>query len=142
MHRSQQGLSLIELLLVISLVMILGTASAPLLSQFLLYNNFDLTAQKVVGSLRKAQNYSITHRLGQNWGVCVYGNAVRIYAGSCGSPSFHQDTPLEPNITVSGVSNIVFNRRGEPSAPVTVTVTSSIESVSYTLNSAGRISQP
>jgi hypothetical protein len=122
--------------------MILGIASAPLLSNFLLYNTFDLTAQKVVGSLRKAQSYSITHRLGQNWGVCVHNNAVRIYAGSCGSPSFHQDTPLEQNITVTGLSNIVFNRRGEPSAPITVTVTSNIESTSYTLNSAGRISQP
>jgi prepilin-type N-terminal cleavage/methylation domain-containing protein len=137
-----KGFTLIEILIVISLIMILGLSSAPFLSNFIKYNNFDSATQNVVGSLRKAQANAMSNRQGVVWGVCVQGSTLRLYSGTCASPTFAQNTPLQTGITVTGLSDVTFNRRGEPSSALSVVVSSGLESKSFTVNSAGRISGP
>lgn len=136
--RHARGISLIELLLVVSLILILGASTTPFLSQFVLRTQHDKTVNQVVGKLRKAQGYSMDSRNDSTWGVCLFGDTLRLYTGSCGTPTFSQDTELPVTVVnVSGLSDVTFSRRGEPSSSLSISITSEIESVQVTMNVAG-----
>ena len=131
------GITLIELLLVIAIVALLGAAATPFLSSFVLRTNFDATGQKVVSSIRKAQGYAMDGKQSQVWGVCKSGNYIRLFSGSCGSPVVAENFLIPSSINISGLSEITFNLRGEPSAVLSISVTSSLESETIGVNAAG-----
>lgn len=139
--KSKAGITLIEILLVIAIIAILAAAIAPFLSSFVLRNNHDIARDRLLGSFRKAQSYSMTKKNGAIWGVCLSDSTtIRLYRGSCNSPAYSEDYGFNSNITISGFSNVTFSKhRGEPSASVSTTITSSQSSDTITVNSAGRI---
>lgn len=138
---SKAGITLIEILLVIAIVAILAASAAPFLSSFVLRNNHDIARDRLLGSLRKAQSYSMTKKNGAIWGVCLPDSTtIRLYRGSCNSPAFAQDYTFNSNVTVSGFSDVTFSKhRGEPSTTVNALITSSQSSNTVTVNAAGRI---
>jgi prepilin-type N-terminal cleavage/methylation domain-containing protein len=133
------GITLIELLLVIAIVAILGGAATPFLSRFVLQINFDTSKDKLVGTLRKAQSYSLANRDAEDWGVCMTGNFVRLYTGSCSAPIISEDFSIPATVTVTGFEDITFNNRGEPSNQLTISTSTSIETATIILNQAGGI---
>ena len=136
---ARKGLTLIELLLVIAIVAILAAASSPFVSRFVLQINLDTTVDKIVGSMRKAQTYAMSGKEGVPWGVCISNGDVRMYGDSCATPLIKEDIDVPQSISVSGISDTAFNRRGEPDDPITVTVSSTIESRAIIINRAGGI---
>ena len=133
--------TLIELLLVIAIVALLGGATTPFLSQFLLRNSQDTTVDKVLGSLRQAQNYSQNHKFNSVWGLCLSDQNIRLFAGTdCNTYTYHQDFSYSSTVTVSGMSTITFNNRGEPSSPLSVSISSDIDSATISLNAVGGLS--
>lgn len=139
------GFTLIELLLVIGIIAVVAVATTPFLSQLVLRINTETTVDKVIGTIRKAQGYAMDGKAsGAVWGFCITtegsSQIIRLYSGSCATPSFSEDFDVASPVTITdgGVSDITFsNTRGEPSNTLTLTIASSLESKTVTVNSAG-----
>ena len=136
--RLRPGLTLIEIIMVIAIIVILGAATTPFLSSFVLRNNTETSQDKVISSIRKAQNYAMNGKSNATWGVCISSNSVRMYSGSCSSPTTSEDFDIPSTVTITNLNDTTFSkRRGEPSAAMSVTVSSSIETKTITVNTAG-----
>lgn len=133
-----KGGSYTELLLVIALLSIIGLLSLPFYTGFVLRSNMQTTRDKVVSSIRKAQMYSISARAGGAWGLCLYESKVRIYRGTCESPTRKEDYDIPSSVNVSGLSDTQFSvLRGEPTNTLSITISSSIDSININLNQSG-----
>lgn len=64
--RLRPGLTLIEIIMVIAIIVILGAATTPFLSSFVLRNNTETSQDKVISSIRKAQNYAMNEKVTQH----------------------------------------------------------------------------
>ncbi len=137
-----RGMTVIELLLVVGIVALLAVATTPLVSSFLLRNEYRLASDKIVSVIRKAQGYSMDNKDAGTWGVCMTGNTVRMFRGSCGSPAFAEDFPLDASVNVTGLATTTFSLRGEP-VPANglslVTVSTTLGSFVISVSSAGGI---
>ena len=141
MNHKSRGVTVIELILIIALIAIVGTAATPFLSNFILRNNYETTVDKVLSSLRKAQGYSMSGRNQSLWGVCLAaGNKIRLYRGSCATPAFSEDFDVPGSVAVSGLSDTTFSTlRGEPSGTLTITISTDIGTRTVSVNGAGMI---
>lgn len=133
----KKGITLIELLLVVAIIAVIGASISPFLSRFVLQTNSDSTSDKVIGSIRKAQSNTMNGKDGDVWGVCMTGNIIRLYSGSCATPTISEDFTVPTSVSVVGLSDTTFNDRGEPSASMSVTISSDVQNISVNLNSAG-----
>ena len=134
-----KGFTLIELLLVIAIIAILGASTTPFLSRFVLQTNFDSTADRFIGAIRKTQGYAMDGKNNQTWGICRLGSNIRVYSGSCNSPVVSENFSVPASVSLSNFSDTTFNTRGEPSNTLSVQISTTIESTTIELNSAGGI---
>ena len=139
MLENRFGFTLIELLLVIGLLAILAAATTPFLSRFLLQTHFDATVEQTTMAVKIAQNNAMNTSAQGPWGVCLVPGKIRVYSGSCGTPTSSEEFLLVDTATVSGFTDIVFSSRGEPTTVCTLTIQSSLEMKSITINAAGGI---
>ena len=134
------GITLIETLLVIAIIAILAASASPFLSNFIMINNHDVTVNRVIGTFRKAQSYSIAGKSDTVWGVCLQQGILRLYTGSCSSPSYKEDFSVPDVISISGLNDTTFSfGRGEPSVTSNISITSALDSSTVSVNSAGGI---
>lgn len=134
----KNGFSLIELLIVVSLIITIGTMTAPFASGFLIRVYQESTVNSIVSSLHRAQSLSLDGKGSTEWGICQTGNIVRVYQGSCASPTIKEDTSIPSTVSVTGLSDITFSRiNGEPSATLSITITSGAGTKNITLNEMG-----
>ncbi len=139
---TQSGYTFIELLLVIGLVAILAASATPFFSNFLLRNNYETTADALVSTLRKAQSYSLQNKNNAVWGACLSSGKIRLYRGTCASPTFSEDFSVPSTITITGFTDTAFSRpRGEPSGSLAISVTSAIGAKTVTVSAAGMITR-
>lgn len=142
MKKNSAGFTLIELILVIGLIAVIGATASPFLSNFILRNNYETTTDKLLSTLRKAQQYSVQGKNNVMWGTCLSGSVIRLYRGSCSSPTFAEDFDVPSTITITGFTDITFSRlRGEPSSILAITITSAIGTRSVSVNAAGMIAE-
>jgi len=138
--RNECGFTFFELLLVIVLISILAALSSPFLSRFLTQNYLEDTTNKFVKTLRKAQNYALEGKEGSKWGVHYGNNQLILFKGNWYGEdhSFDEAFQIPTTISISGWSDVTFLKiRGKPSASLAITVSSSIESRTVTLNKEG-----
>lgn len=133
----KNGLTLIELLLVIAIVAILAATTTPFLSRFVLQTTFDTTEEKIISQIRKAQEYSMDGRNDETWGICITDSNLKLYSGTCSTPSISENFSIPSSVNISGLSDTTFNLRGEPSVNLSIIVSSDLESSTIELNSAG-----
>lgn len=136
----QSGLTLVELLLVMALIAIIAAAVGPFGSRTFVAQQQAATVQMLRSSLSKAQAQATGVRNNTTWGVCFTGGMIRLYSGSCGSPSFSEDYTVPDSITITGLSDVTFDAvRGTPSADLSVSVASSLAAATVTLHHTGMI---
>lgn len=135
----ERGITLIELLLVISIIAVIGLVTTPFLSRFVLQTNFDTTVETLVSSLRKAQGYAMDGKNSVVWGVCKSENKIRLYAGSCVTPTTSENYSIPGSVTVDNLNATAFNLRGEPSGALSILVRTGLESAIIEVNTAGGI---
>ncbi len=133
------GVTLIELLLVVAIIAIVGAMTTPFLSRFVLRSNHNTSIERVISGMRKAQAYAMDGKNGATWGVCRIGNTVRMFSGSCNAPTTAEDYVLPGTVTVSTINSTIFNVRGEPSAALSFTISSSIRTSTISMNIAGGV---
>ncbi len=139
-----RGFTLIELLLVVIIVLTLGAMSAVFYSRFLTQNNVATIQDKFLGSLRKAQMYSMMSRKSNTlpWGVHYESNQITLFQGTSygtRTTALDEKFTVANSIIISGVTDVIFARTtGIPSASGTITITGpNSTSKTITLNSQG-----
>lgn len=133
-----EGLTLIELLLMIALLAVIAGVTTPILGRTLLSFQVQSSEDRVLGALYKAQVYSMHHRLGAQWGVCVSGGNLRLFAGSCASPTYAENWPVPSGVTISGLSSVTYGiYRGEPSSTPTISIVSDLGTRQISINRIG-----
>lgn len=120
------GISLIELLIVISLVALLAAVAAPLSANMLISSQHSTAVDRLIGSLKKAQRYSMIQKNNVEWGVClVNSRVIRLYEESCIGAGQREEYILPNSVSVIGLSDISFSTvRGMPNSAVSITIDS------------------
>ncbi len=135
------GLTLIELLLVISIILIIGTFSVIFFSRFLTQNAVANTQDQLIGELRKAQVYAMMGRQNGNWGVRFGSNKITLFQGNSyalRNTAFDESFSENATISISGFSEIVFTKTtGLPSTFATYTIIGNDSLKQVTVNSQG-----
>lgn len=138
--QTKHGYSLIELLLVVALILLLGASTTPFLSNFIQRNHMETTKSSLVSFLRKAQANTMDGKLNVDWGVCLSGDTLLLYADDCSSPVQSFSHQIPGSIGITGFSDIQFSSvKGVPSATPTITVTSDIDVQTITINAVGMV---
>lgn len=141
--RLRYGFTYIELLLVISLIIILGTLTTAYYSRFYAQNSARAAGDVIAATLRKAQTYSMTGKQNSTWGVYYSGSQLTLFQGtSYASRTTASDevTQLNGAVGISGLSEVTFARgSGVPNAPVTISISANGQSRTVTVNTQGGI---
>lgn len=140
------GFTLIELILVVAIMLTLSIVTPSFYSRFLLQNSVSNTADQLSGSLRKAQIYSMMSKQGSSWSVNYSLNTITLYKGTSYAgrdTSFDEKFSLNPNITISGLTDISFSRmNGLPTPSIsTITISSGENNKTINVNSQGVVSR-
>lgn len=136
MTKRAKAFTLIELFLVIVIIAILATASAPFYSRFVLQVETANTADSLASTLRKAQSYAMAGKNDSTWTVEIAGGQIRLLQDT-GSVMFDHYT-LNSNITITGFSAVTFAKTtGIPSQAPTVNISGAGSSRDVSVNAAG-----
>jgi prepilin-type N-terminal cleavage/methylation domain-containing protein len=142
---TQRGFTFIELLLVITLLLILGTMGTAFTARFLTQNAVDNTTDQFTNSLRKAQLNAMMGKQNSNWGVNYTSNTITLYRGNSYATrtiGFDERYTVNAGVTVTGISDINFTRvTGLPGSTPTITISGSGSNNSITINSQGVINR-
>lgn len=134
-----------EMLLSVSIIALLVAMSVPVYNTFVVRNDLDITAQGLVGSLRRAQAYARAVRGDSNWGVAVVSDKAVLFKGASYAtrdPGFDENTIIADDISTTGMGEVVFAKlSGSPSATGATTLTSSSinDSRTVTINAKGMV---
>lgn len=142
-HINQFGLTFIELILVVSILLILALMTPTFYSKFALQNATSNTIDQLVGSLRKAQVYSMVSRQSDSWSVHIDTSNITLYKGnnfSTRNSGFDEKFAISSNVSITNLTDINFARMtGIPNiiSSQTVTISSTNSSGSITINTQG-----
>ena len=134
-----KGLTIIELIVVIAIIGVVGVSVSPFVTSFLGSTNIETTSDNLVSAIGKAQSYAMDQKYGEIWGVCISGGKIVVYSGSCAAPITFDDFSIPGSVVVTGITDVGFNIRGEPSAPLSVSLVSPTRSTQIDLTAAGAI---
>lgn len=136
-----KGLTFIELLMIVAIVMIIAAGASPFYTNLISKNNLNSTRNGFVSTLRKAQTYAISGKDNTTWGVCIIGNNIRLFGGTCATPSRKEEVGIPGGVVIGGFSTITFTSlRGEPSNTFTFTLNNQAGTKTIIINSTGNVS--
>ncbi|GMR19180.1 MAG: hypothetical protein BMS9Abin34_310 [Patescibacteria group bacterium] len=143
---AKQGLTLVELLVVLGIIVTIGAFLARDISQILAQSYYTNTVERVVRTLRTAQNYSFNGREGSSWGVHYEPGKLVLFKGTdYGSrdAAFDAETPVPLSVTLTGWNDLYFDRlRGLPSSTFSVIVDSFGRAGAISVGAEGVIDRP
>jgi hypothetical protein len=115
-----------ELLLVVSLITVISVSSGPYLSRFMAGSDMKTSSDKIVRTLRKAQNYSINGKGNSVWGVHYQAELLVLFKGSdfaTRDTAFDETFDLPQTLEVIGWGDLYFNKvRGIPSSTLSAII--------------------
>lgn len=140
---NQQGFTLLEMLLSVSILTLLVGIASPIYGAFVNRNDLDLTAQSIAQQLRRAQTYARSVSYDDQWGVSVQSSQAVLYRGTsyaARTTAFDESTTIS-NITMSGLTEVNFAKlSATPNTTGTITLTASTGDVrTITINAKGMV---
>lgn len=118
--------------------MIVAVTATTINSRWFLQNNVEAAKNMTISSLQKAQSYAISKKNNLSWGVCLTGTTIRMFGGSCASPTIKDDYQLPVSVGITGLSTVTFsNFRGEPNATLNIVITDGAVSKTIIVNGGG-----
>lgn len=144
LRAKENGFTLIEMLLVFSLLAILGVLSIPIYNSFQNRNDLDIAQNSVVSSLRRAQSLAGVMYGDAPWGVYVGENKITLFKGEnylTREIIYDEFFDLPESITPSGTVEIVFEKFSAlPNTNGTLVLTSNTnETRNITINEKGMV---
>ncbi len=137
------GFTLTELLLVVALTGIAGAYALPLGLSFVRIQTLNETSENLVGTMRKAQHFSITGRNESVFGVRILSDTYVLFEGdSYAERNIEEDEeyPLPNIVSVSGPDEITFSPfTGQPSIEGSVIVSVQEEQRNIVVSPQGHI---
>jgi prepilin-type N-terminal cleavage/methylation domain-containing protein len=128
MSINQQGFTLIEMLLCMSILVVLVGLSLPFYQSFQSRSDLAATAQQVAETIRRAQTYAQGVSSDAAWSVEFQAGSVTLFQGTSyagRNTSYDEVVTLPGSVSLSGSSEVQFTKlSGMPNAPVSVTLTS------------------
>src|SRR6266851_5201739 len=126
MLKNMEGFTLIELILVVSLIIILGTFTTAFAARFFTQNGVANTTDELIGDFRQAQVNAMMGKRNGNWGVNYSANKITLYLGTsfaARTAAFDTTFTVNPSISVTGFSDLNFFRMtGTSSATPTISI--------------------
>lgn len=137
----QNGVTLLELLLVVALVSIVSLSATPFYARFLTQNAVADTTDRIVGSLRKANMYSAMGKQNSAWGVRYVGGTLTLYAQ--GNAAFDENFTIGSNVAVGGLTDVLFAKTtGLPTpSSLSITITGGNTQRTISVNSEGTVTR-
>lgn len=122
-----RGFTLIEIILVISLVLIVSAATIPSYSKFINGRKLQSAKNKLIENIRYTRELAESGKSNSNFGVYFQADRYVLYQGdSYGNRDSSQDQifELSKNIELSNLNEVNFEKgRGTPSTTGTLRVT-------------------
>jgi len=146
----KSGFTVVEFILVVTLIGILALIAAPYGSRFIGQNELDQRTVEAVDTLRRAQSSSMNGRGGDSWGVHFSTDSFALFKGESYNPSDpdNETVELPSRISVSTISlngggnDVIFARIFGDTTNYGFVVFEDLESDKYntvTINQAGLI---
>lgn len=141
-----RGVTFIEIILVVALVAVMSVMAPVFYSRFLVQNSVTNVEDQLVGSLRKAQVYSMMGKSDDSWSVNFSSGTIFLYKGTDfinRNQSFDEKFSVSSNITISPFSDIQFFRGSGVSNQglVTINISGNNTSRAITINNQGVVSR-
>lgn len=144
-HRKRRGVTLLELLLVVTIMTTLSVMTASFYARFFNQNAVDNTVDQLVGQMRKAQFYAMMGKQNSNWGIHYASNSITLYKGSTfgADPTFNETFSVNSSINLDGFTDINFTHAtGVPAGAQAITITGPNNvSKSITVNAQGVVTR-
>ncbi|TSC65652.1 MAG: Uncharacterized protein CEO21_363 [Microgenomates group bacterium Gr01-1014_80] len=143
-----KGITFIELILVLAIMLTLSMMTPTFYSRFLLQNSVADTTDQLVGSLRKAQIYSMAGKQNSAWSVNYSNYTITLYRGNDfinREQAFDEKFSVNTNVTVSDFIDLNFAKitgipsTGNPSLTPTITISGGNNTKTVAVNSQGVI---
>ena len=136
------GFTLIELILVVSIISIISVMYSSVGTGFLIRNSTQNTTNELISSLRIAQLNSIVAKRGMPWGVRVESEQIVLFVGDSYSerdPTFDEVFNVASSITISPQPvEVNFEELTGNSTPVDISITNNIgDSSTISVNEVG-----
>ncbi|OGM31172.1 hypothetical protein A2803_01710 [Candidatus Woesebacteria bacterium RIFCSPHIGHO2_01_FULL_44_21] len=136
-----KGLTYIELILVIGIMLTLSILTASFYARFITQNATANTTDRIVGAFTKAQMYAMMGKNNSNWGVNFGSATVTMYQGNSfgtRNSALDESFSVNSNVAISGFSDINYARAtGLPSVAATISIQGGNNSDTVTVNSQG-----
>lgn len=137
------GVSLIEVLIVISIIGILTGTSVSLYYYFRKSNDFGLAVWQVVNSVREAEMKARAVEEDDTWGVYVARNSVTIFKGdnfASRDSNFDKTKNIAGVVSVSGQNPIIIEKfTGFPQSAGTLILNNGNSNHSIIINEKGAV---
>lgn len=140
-----QGFTLVELLLVISLLLVLGTMGTGFAARFFAQDALANTMDQLINDLRQAQLNAMMGKQNNNWGVHYASNTITLYMGTTfgTTPAFNQTFSVPASVTITNFTDINYAglngipTTGTPSTTPTISVKANGVTETITVNAQG-----
>lgn len=127
--KKQSGFTLVEMMLVVSVVAALGGISAPIYQSFQIKNDLDVVTNNVAQTLKRAQVLSQASDGDAAWGVKAQSGSLVLFKGAtfaARDAAYDEIFDIPGTIAPSGVTEFNFAKMtGLPASPGTLILTSS-----------------
>jgi len=134
------GFTLLELLVVVSIMSILGASAGIFYARFLTQSNVNLATDQLAGQLRKAQIYAIEDKENTSWGVRYSANKITLFA--TGNTAFDESFDVSSALSISGFTTLTYAKRtGIPDVTPTITVSGNGQSKTVGVNGVGVVNK-
>ncbi|OGD69038.1 hypothetical protein A3I18_00695 [Candidatus Campbellbacteria bacterium RIFCSPLOWO2_02_FULL_35_11] len=142
--KTDNGFTLLEVLLSISIISIVFGFSVPIYYSFQVRNDLDVARFALIQNLHRAQSLSQMGEGDSSWGVYIASDKITLFKGSSFATrdiNFDEDFSISSS-GISGLQEIIFNKfNGLPQMTGTTTITSTTnETKQIAINEKGTIS--
>ncbi len=139
------GLTLIEVLIVVGIIVVLLGAGAPVAYNFYYQAQFEAEYNLLFSILQQARNLAMANRNESAHGVYLESETFIVFQGSsfaARTASQDREFPRANSVTITGASEIVFTALGGETSSTTFSVSDSAHSRDLFVNSEGLIYEP
>lgn len=140
-YACRRGFTLIEFILVVSLVIFVGLLADSFYGRFLFSQEQRIVQDAVEAGVTKARTYAMAGKRGSAWGVTVQGQRLILFQGetfASRDSSVDETFDIHPTVHISGLNEIVFDRpSGIPASGATIIISGSDGSKTLSLNAYG-----